>query len=511
MRKLAAGLAMAALLGGGCGSTVPLAKRTLAAKQGGATESGLGAPGTADTGPGAGDTVSAEGPGATPSAAAAVTKTHTTAKGTSSVVAGANHPSVTAKTINIGAAYVTNNDVAQAALGNTAATSGDVRGETEAVLRDINTHGGAAGRQLVPIWHPIDATTTEPSASVYHKVCTDFTEDHKVLVTSGVQTDDFLTCVGKAGTVATSALVVSSDDGTFRRYPLYYDVQAIATNAMMRNLVDALVRNDYFSPWNAATGSPGTLPAKVGIIIPDQPWYDAVLNSVLLPALAKAGHPVAAQDVERWHFPGSTPEDSQAVAQINAAVLRFRSDGVTHVLPIDVNSLAFFAGPANSQSYRPRYGLSTAANAQVFAGTLVPYQQLNGAVGVGWSPSLDLPASTDFDHSSYLGPGRAHCLAVMTAAGFTFPDQTAKAVATVICDLLYSMRDALNAIPAGSPINGATYMKALEGLGTKFAISALPRARFGPGKHWAADQAWNMKWNSGCTCMQYVGAPYTLR
>jgi hypothetical protein len=199
------------------------------------------------------------------------------------------------------------------------------------------------------------------------------------------------------------------------------------------------------------------------------------------------------------------------VAEIQAAVLRLHSDNVTHVLPIDVNSLGFFAQPAESQRYRPRYGVSSATGAQVYAGSLVPYAQLHGAVGFGWSPSLDLPGSAPVDKPPYAGAGRAHCLAVMAAAGLSLPDTNAKTVALIVCDELYSLRDAINSLPSGSPINAGSLMQAIENLGDRFGIAGLPAARFGRGKHFPVDQAWPYAFNESCNCMQYVGAPYRLR
>jgi hypothetical protein len=178
---------------------------------------------------------------------------------------------------------------------------------------------------------------------------------------------------------------------------------------------------------------------------------------------------------------------------------------------MELNSLGFFAQPAESQRYRPRYGLNSGVGPQLFAGNLVPYRQLEGAVGLGWSPQIDLPASTNLESGPYAGPGRAHCLKVMTNAGFTFPDANAKGVALIICDGLYSIRDAINAIPAGSPINATTFMAAVEGFGDRFSIAGLPRAGFGPRKHYAAEIGWVYAFDSGCRCMGYRGSAFRLR
>jgi hypothetical protein len=501
----------AALVAGACGSTVPAAQRARSAASAAAGEQGLGAQAS---------TVDSEVAAALDSRAAtqssAVSRLGRTTGATRAVTstnAGKDGPGVTDKTVTIGFSYVTNNEVAQAALGNTAATAGDMKGEAEAVLRDINKNGGVKGRTLAAVFHPVDATSTEPSDTIVQRACSDYTEDHKVLVGTGFGADAvFISCMSKAGAVTVSGALSPASDGQFRGMPLYYDVQALSTDSVVRNLVDALVKANYFMPWDTAAGGPGgALPVKVGILVPDQPQWDAVVSRVLLPELASHGIKVAAGDIQRWHFPDSTAGNAQSVSEIQGAVLRFHSDNVTHVLPLEVNSLGFFAQPAESQHYRPRYGVNSATGPQIYAGSLVPYAQLNGAVGVGWSPALDLPASTNFESGPYAGPGRAKCLSVMTAAGFSFSDANAKAVGLLICDELYSMRDAINAIPTGSPINATTYMRSVEGFGERFAIAGLPRGRFAPGKHYPVDYGYAYAFDNGCKCMTYRGAPYRLR
>jgi hypothetical protein len=231
---------------------------------------------------------------------------------------------------------------------------------------------------------------------------------------------------------------------------------------------------------------------------------------VLLPTLASMGHPVDASDVERWHFPESSADNGSTIAQIQSAVLRFRSDGVSHVLPMEINSLGFFAQPAEAQHYRPRYGLSTATEVQVFAGNLVPNSQLKGAIGLGWSPALDLPPANNPPTGPYAGPGAKHCLDVMSGAGFTFSDANARGVALIVCDEFYSMRDTINAIPSGAAIDAQNFMQGLESLGTKFAIAGLPVAAFGPNKHFPVQRGYRWAFDDGCPCMHYVGGPFEL-
>jgi hypothetical protein len=97
---------------------------------------------------------------------------------------------------------------------------------------------------------------------------------------------------------------------------------------------------------------------------------------------------------------------------------------------------------------------------------------------------------------------------VLTDAGFTATDARA---AIGVCDALYSIQRALDAVPAGAALTARSFMSGLEALGSAFEISALPASRFGPHQHYAAARGWLWAYNSECECMNYTGSPYPLR
>src|SRR5690349_22550034 len=96
-------------------------------------------------------------------------------------------------------------------------------------------------------------------------------------------------------------------------------------------------------------------------------------------------------------------------AQISSAVLKFRSDGVTHVLIWDDNGVAtlFFMQQADNQGYRPRYGINSGNNMQVVA-QVVSKSQLTGATGIGWTPAFDI-ANADSPTSKWANSARRAC------------------------------------------------------------------------------------------------------
>jgi hypothetical protein len=426
---------------------------------------------------------------------------------------GKNGPGVTASSITVGIEYVTDTAAAGEALGDTAVTAGNTEQDAQIVVQDINDHGGLAGRKLIPIYDDLNATSAEPVDSQYQAVCEDFTQDHHVFAAvpgapSGFG-GPFNACMTHAGAVIGNATVTGSTEAEFNSYPNLYDVTAISLDRLSTNLVDTLVRANYFTPWDVTTGEPGQLPVKVGIIVPDTPEYAWVVPHVLLPALAAHGIHVSSADVYYYYYPSATSDDGQAIADIQTAELRFASDDVTHVIPLEVDGAVFFAKDAADQHYYPRYGLNSATGIQAYLGSLVTPAQMNGAVGLGFFPMTDLPSSMNPDNGPYSSPDRRHCVQIMVAGGQSFSSTAAEADALGYCDLLYTLRDVIDRIPHNEAINQATFEAALDGLGAVQSAN-LPEAYYGRGRHDPVDVGWVWEYFADCQCMHYAGRPFTL-
>ena len=512
-----------------CGSTaVPGGTATLTGPAGTVAGDGLSVPGTAGSATGAPDGLAlgpdgsavaapagAVGPGgATAAAGSAVTGPAPagSAAGTATAAGGpvAHGPGVTATTITVGFPYVPNADQAQAALGNSAVTQGDPRRVVEALVKDINRRGGVAGRELVVVFHELDAQSGETAAQQEQGLCAAFTEDHEVLAVIGATGELLRDCLAKRGVINATGTIADLNESDFRASPYYYDAAGFTTDGVARNLVTHLSAQRYFTPWDHNQGAAGgALPVKVGIVVPDKPSWVPVIKKVLLPELKAAGHPVAAENVRFWHFPESAASQSQSVTEIQSIVLRFRSDNVTHVLPMEQNSLAFFAPAAEGQGYRPRYGLSTATGAQGYAGSLVPYRQLHGAVGVGWFPTLDLPESKQTE--AHAGPGRKTCLDTMARSDVSYSSTNAKAIALLLCDAFYSFDAAVEMLPKGGAVSAMTFMPALERTSGRFLAATLPTGSFRPGRRYPVTEGFPWAFSTSCQCMEYTGPRAALR
>ena len=124
-----------------------------------------------------------------------------------------------------------------------------------------------------------------------------------------------------------------------------------------------------------------------------------------------------------------TADYSGASSDASAAVLRFRSAGVTEILFLTHNAFepSVLMQAANSQAYRPTYLLSTQQYPATLVG-LVPPGQLAGALAVGWAPAIDL--NTGYDASAQA----QRCLSTLKARGRTFSSGTQALVGLLACD-----------------------------------------------------------------------------
>ena len=232
-------------------------------------------------------------------------------------------------------------------------------------------------------------------------------------------------------------------------------------------------RQKYFSKWNALSGQPGAAAVKVAVISYDGISFTRAVKGALLPALKAAGHAPASSNVFFIHKPESQSDVGGSTAQIKNATLRMQQDGVTHLVFNDASGLlmGLFAGNARTQSFYPRYGLTSGAGAQAIHDTgLATSEQLNGMSGNGWLPTIDLPA---IDSSKYATAETKRCLEIIKRrTGQTFTSTNAASIALIACDNLFLLQKALNAANALTPKG---LISALEATGSSFPIALPPR------------------------------------
>jgi hypothetical protein len=421
---------------------------------------------------------------------------------------GASGPGVTSTTIAIGVVKAENGGAVNEAAGVGSITTGDSTANTRAVIDDINKHGGVAGRKLVLVTARFDATSTQSLETQWSAVCQTFTKDHPVFAVLDTGTEAFHECMLKAGALVLSSNFAGFGDAEYRAHPNYIEFGFPSVDRLARYMVTSLAEQRYFTPWNTTTGSPApTGEVKVGVLTYDDRHYTHAVDTYLVPALKKLGYtPIVA----RIGGVSTASDYGQQAAAVKSAQLTFAANRVTHVISFESNGglSTFFLPTARSQAYFPRYGVNTASASEALleAGVVDP-QQLNGAVGFGWSPAVDLRAADYPESSPYSDAGRKHCRDVMRQHGITPNSGNAEAVTFMPCTALYLLQRLLR---DADSVTMGTFLAGLEKLGSSYRAPGSLGEFFGPGRHDGVSGTYHWHFEPSCTCMRYEGALRTI-
>lgn len=118
--------------------------------------------------------------------------------GTTAPSATGPSPGVTDDTIKVGVTYV---DTAALVASGLNYDLGDHEAVYDALFDKINADGGINGRQIEPVYAPIDPTSTSPA----EEACVKLTEDEDVFLITGFFLADAVTC--PVATHATAVVV----------------------------------------------------------------------------------------------------------------------------------------------------------------------------------------------------------------------------------------------------------------------------------------------------------------
>ena len=232
-----------------------------------------------------------------------------------------NVPGVTASKIFIGEVYTKNQGAANSQIGAGGLNQGDARDPYNVMIDEINKSGGLDGLQIDPVYFGYDATSNQTSDQQDQAACAKFTQDNHVLLIS--DTGPIVNeCAAKAGAVQFGTGGGALPE-TYQKYPHRVDIDGINMVRMGVVTVDGLRREGYFSSGG-----------KVGLVTWDDPAYHEALDQGYIPELQKAGATLASSPVY-LRVPQTANELGQTSADASSAVLKFKSQGVDHVLLLD--------------------------------------------------------------------------------------------------------------------------------------------------------------------------------
>ena len=376
---------------------------------------------------------------------------------------------------------------------------GDTGAQAQAVADDINRRGGILGRQIKLVLRDLPTLSTATNAdSAANSSCTYFAEDHPVVAVvsmlSVLDVPSWRACMAKAHIMLLSAASHPVDDTEAHDLaPYFVQLLGLSWDALAPPFIGVLNQQHYFDGWDPHVGrpSPAAKP-KVGILVVDTPG-GARQATAIKKALAAAGYTDSL--TYAYQFPGN---------QIQPAILYFNGNGVTHVISTDIELLAFQQN-AESQHYRPRYGVNTFNAPQNNLESFAIGGQNGGAVGAGWSPAFDVSAANDPGPSAT--PGKSACAAIMATGKVQNSGRLAEAFSYAECD---GMLLIAQGAAAGGGLAGANIFDGLMRTGATFRPSLTFSSALTAGRSFVPQTIRALAWVDGCSCFKYAAGEARL-
>lgn len=494
------GALLVGLVLGGCGTTVPLSDRAEAGSLGtdgrsagdlGAAEAGSGTS-AAPGGSPSQDVGAAQDPGA---AAGAQGGAGTGSAG-SDATSGQRSRSapVPSGAITIGFVYLKNAQQQVSAVGAKNLVP-DMRAGEEALVRDLNAHGGLNGHHVRPVFTPFNATSSAP-ADEWQRICTTFTQDSRVFaaVVPAINDPSFSRCLSKGGVVEVSTLLTTEGQADFAAAPLLVEPASFNLDRLAEIEPRQLVAQGWLS--NRDDAGVGVDPKpKVGVVVFDKAGFREAYERHLKPTLAGLGAPVA--DVE---YVGDSAEALSS--QMPNVVLRFAQDGINHVTFLTSTGLApgLFLVHATQQQFKPRYGFSSQdAMGVVIEDLPDPKGQLHQSVLAGWFPQADVK---DYNTPENAQPRQAACLALMRQNQVQESDGNSAGIDGYMCDSVWFLRDALRA--GGAAVSTQSFMTGVDRLAGAYQPATTFATFLSRARRDGASQIRHASFAEQCTCFSYT-------
>ena len=367
------------------------------------------------------------------------------------VAATGPSPGVTDDTVKVGVTFVDTEALVASGLNY---DLGDHQAVYTALFDAINADGGINGRQIEPVFAPIDPTSPAPA----EEKCVQLTEDEDVFVVTGFFLADAVVCP-----VATHATAVVGGEMTPDRID-----QAQApwiTWAPDTDQPVSVVRT---------FADQGELDGTVGIWVAERDQQ--VMNDQLLPVLDELGVDVAETAI------AVAPADDQAAQESEQATIaqRFESAGVDTVLLVGASGQGWpTIMSSNGSSYRPQLLFTDILAPRAFATNAATTDTsiLEGSLsGGGYGP----------DQARFDEPAMQECVQTLSDQGVDTPTPEESGddpsnqpyqAAFQACPDVALLRAWLEA--AGENLNYGTLANAIDGL--ELTIPGDPAVRtYGP-------------------------------
>jgi hypothetical protein len=440
-----------------------------ALQPGAAVAPGAAAPGAA--GPGA-TTTGGTGP------AAAAPRTRPAGATGGSCPAGPTDIGVSATQINVAAVLIN----LAGAIGNGAvglASPDDQRKMSDAVVADINAHGGVACRKIAVTYYeanPIDSSSAQ-------KACLAIAQ---AKIYSVLDLGGFAYPQGSADCVAQHKIPIMTGapvpSELKQYYPYLMSGQADVTVAD-RTSVLGLKRLGWFDP---AKGF-----KKLGLYMDE---CSPEVNNSLLKDLAGIG--LAQKDISIYKF--SCPSGGfGSASDASAAVVQHRQDGVTNMIPVTGGgSFKSYSSVAQQQGYRPKY------TALDYNGQYITTTGATGPDQDGFDGSIGITTTRiGMESSGFSDPATDACKAVFKRHGLDPAWVTSSYLGGNTCTYWNLFAAAANKAPSLTRINLGHGLEQVGRLGMAYVFQD---SIYKPGKLSGADFSWVVQYRKSCNCWKVI-------
>lgn len=470
----------------GCGSTVPdtggdSGLGQLA--QGGSAGSGLSVPGAGDANaavpgvqplPGSSQPQAGEGSEAGTTGAAANTPGPIGGDDTGGDPSATDEVRVAILHLNGG------NGVINAAFPGSSVSFGDGKREAQAVIDDVNAHGGINGRKLKPFFGEIQATDGDAERGA---ACQGLVQDARPMVILSMFNvgEGLVACATKANIPLLTVAAGAGDDYLNK---IAKNISFTPTQ-ISRDLEQRLVLG--------LAHAQGKLSQEtvVGVVSQsDDPVFERVVEGTIEPLLESWGVPYVKATL-------SSATDNSGISN---AVLKFKSSNVSKV----VFSLgsggvpdALFMQNAETQLFRPSYLMGDSTGTNFVAGT-APEQQAQNIWGAGTYPLVNVAAS------QYPTTSREkHCLAVENASfGGQYKDRATSLTSTMYCELIYGYTHIAKTVTG--TLDATSWVNAYRGIGTAYPAITTFGSNLTAARNDNASMYRELAWSNACSCITYT-------
>lgn len=394
-------------------------------------------------------------------------------------------PGVTADTVKV--VFVGVDLKATASVtGFKTADAGDPARQVKAMETWVNANGGIAGRRMQAVYRNYEASDDSPAAE--ERLCNQVTQDDRAfaVVLTGQFQSNARPCYAQRRTLVLDATLVADDHDTFDRLaPYLFSASYPDYDEFVRAFLASLEGQGYFS------GAAG-----VGVVAADGAANRAAYQRLVAPAWERLNLNAAVAWID-------TTDLGTLNAGLNQAAVDFRAKGVNRVFFLGGARMAsFFLTVAAAQSYTARYALSSFDNPSFLVNNpaTIPREGLQGAVGIGFNPSQDVP---DAQYPFPATDAEKQCIAAFSPAGERFATRENARVAFTYCDAARLLQ--AGARDLGADLNAAAWARQVRTLGTGFVPATGFSGLLGPGRYSAANGYRPMAYDNGCGCFTYTG------